>query len=329
MSDSFRALRLNKTDDGQSHEIIEMGEDALMDGDVTVVVSHSTLNYKDGLALTGAIPVVRAWPMIPGIDFAGTVESSDNAQYQPGDNVILNGWGIGETHFGGYAQKARVKGDWLVKRPENISAARAMAIGTAGYTAMLCVMAIEPDTPTDAGEVLVTGAAGGVGSVAIALLSKLGYQVVASTGRPDEAEYLTKLGAVRIIERDELSGEARPLDTEKWAAVVDAVGSHTLATAISQTRYGGTVAACGLAQGPDLPATVMPFILRGIILRGIDSVIAPQALRQEAWARLAKELDFDMLDAMTSTATLSDLPELGEKILAGQTRGRVVIDVNA
>ena len=329
MSESFRALRLNKTDDGQSHEIIEMNEDALMDGDVTVAVSHSTLNYKDGLALTGAVPVVRAWPMIPGIDFAGTVESSDNLQFQPGDEVILNGWGVGENHFGGYAQKARVKGDWLVKRPDNISAERAMAIGTAGYTAMLCVMAIEPDTPTHAGEVLVTGAAGGVGSVAIALLSKLGYQVVASTGRPDEAEYLTKLGAARIIERDELSGEARPLDTEKWAAVVDAVGSHTLATAISQTRYGGTVAACGLAQGPDLPASVMPFILRGVTLRGIDSVMAPQALRQKAWARLAKDLDLDMLDTMTSTATLSDLPELGGKILAGQTRGRVVIDVNA
>ena len=329
MSNSFRALRLNKTDDGQSHEIIEMTQDELMDGDVTVSVSYSTFNYKDGLAMTGAVPVVRAWPMIPGIDFAGTVESSDNPQFQPGDEVILNGWGVGEAHFGGYAQKARVKGDWLVKRPDNISAARAMAIGTAGYTAMLCVMAIEPDTPIDAGEVLVTGAAGGVGSVAIALLSKLGYRVVASTGRPDEAEYLTKLGAARIIDRAELSEKGPPLNSEKWAAVVDAVGSHTLANAIAQTRYGGTVAACGLAQGPDLPATVMPFILRGIILRGIDSVMAPQALRKEAWARLAKELDLDMLDAMTSTATLSDLPELGGKILAGQTRGRVVIDVNA
>ena len=329
MSNSFRALRLNKTDDGQSHEFVEMTEDELMDGDVTVSVSYSTFNYKDGLAMTGAVPVVRAWPMIPGIDFAGTVESSDNAQFQPGDEVILNGWGVGEAHFGGFAQKARVNGDWLIKRPDNISAARAMAIGTAGYTAMLCVMAIEPGTPTDAGEVLVTGAAGGVGSVAIALLSKLGYQVVASTGRPDEAEYLTKLGAARIIDRAELSEKGPPLGSEKWAAVVDAVGSHTLANAIAQTRYGGTVAACGLAQGPDLPATVMPFILRGIILRGIDSVMAPQALRQEAWSRLAKDLDLDMLDTMTSTATLSDLPELGSKILAGQTRGRVVIDVNA
>lgn len=328
MSTNFRALRLNKTDDGQSHEIVELNDDALMDGDVTVTVSHSTLNYKDGLALTGAAPVVREWPMIPGIDFAGTVESSDNPQFQPGDNVILNGWGVGEAHFGGYAQKARVKGDWLVKRPENISAARAMAIGTAGYTAMLCVMAIEPDTPTDTGEVLVTGAAGGVGSVAVALLAKLGYQVVASTGRPNEADYLTSLGAARIIDRADLSGQGRPLDKENWAAVVDAVGSHTLANAISQTRYGGTVAACGLAQGPDLPASVMPFILRGVTLRGVDSVMAPQALRQEAWARLAQDLDLEKLDAMTSTATLSDLPELGQKILAGQTRGRVVIDVN-
>lgn len=328
MSTNFRALRLNKTDDGQSHEIVELNDDALMDGDVTVTVSHSTLNYKDGLALTGAAPVVREWPMIPGIDFAGTVESSDNPQFQPGDNVILNGWGVGEAHFGGYAQKARVKGDWLVKRPENILAARAMAIGTAGYTAMLCVMAIEPDTPTDAGEVLVTGAAGGVGSVAVALLAKLGYQVVASTGRPNEADYLTSLGAARIIDRADLSGQGRPLDKENWAAVVDAVGSHTLANAISQTRYGGTVAACGLAQGPDLPASVMPFILRGVTLRGVDSVMAPQALRQEAWARLAQDLDLEKLDAMTSTATLSDLPELGQKILAGQTRGRVVIDVN-
>lgn len=328
MSTNFRALRLNKTDDGQSHEIVELNDDALMDGDVTVTVSHSTLNYKDGLALTGAAPVVRVWPMIAGIDFAGTVESSDNPQFQPGDNVILNGWGVGEAHFGGYAQKARVKGDWLVKRPENISAARAMAIGTAGYTAMLCVMAIEPDTPTDAGEVLVTGAAGGVGSVAVALLAKLGYQVVASTGRPNEADYLTSLGAARIIDRADLSGQGRPLDKENWAAVVDAVGSHTLANAISQTRYGGTVAACGLAQGPDLPASVMPFILRGVTLRGVDSVMAPQALRQEAWARLAQDLDLEKLDAMTSTATLSDLPELGQKILAGQTRGRVVIDVN-
>ena len=326
MTESFRALRLNKTEDGQSHEIVELTEADLMDGDVTVSVSHSTLNYKDGLALTGASPVVRVWPMIPGIDFTGVVESSNHADFKEGDNVILNGFGVGETHFGGYAGKARVNGDWLVKRPDAISASRAMAIGTAGYTAMLCVMALM-DTPTDSGEILVTGAAGGVGSVALALLSKLGYQAVASTGRMDEADYLTGLGASRIIDRAELSEKGRPLDKENWAGVVDAVGSHTLANAIAQTKYGGTVAACGLAQGPDLPATVMPFILRGVTLRGIDSVMAPLALRERAWALLAEHLDMDKLDAMSSTASLDDLPELGQKILAGQTRGRVIVEL--
>lgn len=326
MSDSFRALRLQKNDDGQTHEFVELTEADLMEGDVTVAVSHSTLNYKDGLALTGASPVVRVWPMIPGIDFAGTVESSSHADFKKGDEVILNGWGVGETHFGGYAGKARVKGDWLIKRPAAISPARAMAIGTAGYTAMLCVMAMM-DTPKDAGEILVTGAAGGVGSVALALLSKMGYEAVASTGRADEANYLTGLGALRVIDRAELSEKGRPLDKEKWAAVIDAVGSHTLANAIAQTKYGGTVAACGLAQGPDLPATVMPFILRGVTLRGIDSVMAPRALREAAWANLAEHLDLDKLDAMSTTAGLDDLPELGQKILAGQTRGRVIVEV--
>ena len=326
MSDSFRALRLNKTDDGQAHEFVELTEADLMEGDVTVSVSHSTLNYKDGLALTGASPVVRVWPMIPGIDFAGTVESSSHADFKEGDNVILNGWGVGETHFGGYAGKARVKGDWLVKRPEGISAAQSMAIGTAGYTAMLCVMALM-DTPTDAGEILVTGAAGGVGSVALALLSKLGYQAVASTGRMEETDYLTGLGASRVVDRAELSEKGRPLDKENWAGVVDAVGSHTLANAIAQTKYGGTVAACGLAQGPDLPATVMPFILRGVTLRGIDSVMAPRALREQAWALLAEHLDMARLEAMIRPAGLEDLPALGQKILAGQVRGRVVVEV--
>jgi len=328
MSDSFRALRVNKTDDGQSHEFVELTENDLMDGDVTVAVSHSTVNYKDGLALTGASPVVRVWPMIPGIDFTGTVESSSNPDFAVGDAVVLNGWGVGETHFGGYAGKARVKGDWLVKRPEAISAARAMAIGTAGYTAMLCVMAIEPDTPTDAGEVLVTGAAGGVGSVAVALLAKLGYQVVASTGRPQEADYLTGLGASRIIDRAELSEPGRPLGKENFAAVVDAVGSHTLANAIAQTRYGGTVAACGLAQGPDLPATVMPFILRNVTLKGVDSVMAPRALRETAWARLAQDLDMTKLDAMSQEADMAALPDLGQQILAGQVRGRVIVNID-
>lgn len=326
MSDSFRALRLNKTDAGQTHEFVELTEADLMEGDVTVSVSHSTLNYKDGLALTGASPVVRVWPMIPGIDFAGTVESSSHADFKEGDNVILNGWGVGETHFGGYAGKARVKGDWLVKRPDNISAAQSMAIGTAGYTAMLCVMALM-DTPTDAGEILVTGAAGGVGSVALALLSKLGYQAVASTGRMEESDYLTGLGATRVIDRAGLSEKGRPLDRENWAGVVDAVGSHTLANAIAQTKYGGTVAACGLAQGPDLPATVMPFILRGVSLRGIDSVMAPRILREQAWAHLADHLDMAKLEAMVQPATLDELPELGQKILAGQVRGRVVVEV--
>ena len=324
MSDSFRALRLNKNDDGQSHEFVELTENDLMEGDVTIAVSHSTLNYKDGLALTGASPVVRVWPMIPGIDFAGTVEKSEHPDFKEGDNVVLNGWGVGETHFGGYAGKARVKGDWLVKRPAAISAAQSMAIGTAGYTAMLCVMALA-DTPTDVGEILVTGAAGGVGSVALALLSKLGYQAVASTGRMEEEAYLIGLGASRVIDRNTLSEKGRPLDKEQWAGVVDAVGSHTLANAIAQTKYGGTVAACGLAQGPDLPATVMPFILRGVTLAGIDSVMAPREKREAAWAQLAEHLDLTKLDAMSSQATLDDLPDLGGKILAGQTRGRLIV----
>jgi acrylyl-CoA reductase (NADPH) len=262
--------------------------------------------------------------MIPGIDFAGTVEKSDHPDFKEGDDVILNGWGVGETHFGGYAGKARVKGDWLVKRPSAISAAQSMAIGTAGYTAMLCVMALA-DTPTDAGEILVTGSAGGVGSVALALLSKMGYQAVASTGRMEEEAYLMGLGASRIIDRNTLSEKGRPLDKENWAGVVDAVGSHTLANAIAQTKYGGTVAACGLAQGPDLPLTVMPFILRGVTLAGIDSVMAPREKREAAWEQLAEHLDLAKLDAMSSAATLDDLPELGQKILAGQTRGRLIV----
>ncbi len=327
MSTSFRALRLTKTDEGQSHEFVELGENDLMEGDVSVAVSHSTLNYKDGLALTGAAPVVRVWPMIPGIDFAGTVESSSHANFKEGDEVILNGFGVGETHFGGYAGKARVNGDWLIKRPDAISASRAMAIGTAGYTAMLCVMALM-DTPKDAGEILVTGAAGGVGSVALALLSRLGYQAVASTGRMEESDYLTQLGASRVIDRATLSEKGQPMGRENWAGVVDAVGSHTLANAIAQTQYGGTVAACGLAQGADLPATVMPFILRGVTLRGIDSVMAPLDLRAQAWAHLATHLDMDKLDAMSSVVKLDDLPDLGQKILAGQTRGRLIVEID-
>lgn len=329
MTQSFRAMVLDKTDDKQSLNIKSLTEDDLMAGDVTIAVDYSTLNFKDGLAMTGASPIVRSFPMIPGIDLVGTVEKSDNPKFAVGDKVLQNGYGLSEAHFGGYAQKARVKGEWLVKLPSSISPLQAMAIGTAGYTAMLCVMAVEEVVAPDQGEILVTGAAGGVGSVAIALLSKLGYSVVASTGRAQEAEYLTSLGASRIIERASLSEKGRPLDKELWAGVVDSVGSHTLANAISQTKYGGVVAACGLAQGIDLPATVMPFILRGVTLRGIDSVMAPMALREKAWSRLAQNLDLALLDKMTVVKNFDDLPQLGADILAGQVRGRIVIDVNA
>ncbi|HEY9218718.1 MAG TPA: MDR family oxidoreductase [Phenylobacterium sp.] len=330
MSDTFRALRVHKTDGGQEIRFEDLTVDDLMDGDVVVRIEASTVNFKDGLALTGRSPVVRTWPLIPGIDFAGEVESSSDPEFKPGDRVVLNGWGVGETHNGGYAQKARVKGDWLVKLPAALSARQAMAIGTAGYTAMLCVMALEKGGVTpDRGEVLVTGAAGGVGSVAVALLSQLGFKVVASTGRKDtEGAYLTGLGAAELIDRAELSGPARPLARERWAGAVDAVGSHTLANVLSQTRYGGTVAACGLAQGMDLPGSVAPFILRGVTLVGIDSVMRPKADRLAAWGRLARDLDLDKLDAMTSSATLTDLPRLGAEILDGKVRGRVVVDVN-
>jgi acrylyl-CoA reductase (NADPH) len=330
MTEKFRAIRVSKAESGQKTDLVELGLDDLMEGDVTVAVDYSTVNYKDGLALTGKVPVVRTWPLIPGIDFAGRVETSTHKDFKPGDRVVLNGWGVGETHNGGYAQKARVKGDWLVKLPDGISNAHAMAIGTAGYTSMLCVLALEHGGLTpDKGDVLVTGAAGGVGSVAIALLAKLGYRVVASTGRASEADYLKGLGAAEIVDRNELSGPAKPLGKERWAGVVDAVGSHTLANALSMTRYGGIVAACGLAQGMDLPAFVAPFILRGVTLAGIDSVMAPKEKRVAAWSRLAKDLDLRKLDAMTTRANLKDVIDLGPKILAGQVRGRVVIDVNA
>ncbi|MCE9649923.1 MAG: oxidoreductase [Parvibaculum sp.] len=330
MTDKFRAIRVSKAESGQTAELVELSLGDLMEGDVTVAVEYSTVNYKDGLALTGKAPVVRTWPLIPGIDFAGTVEASTHANFKPGDHVVLNGYGVGESHNGGYAQKARVKGDWLVKRPGGISSAHAMAIGTAGYTAMLCVLALEHGGVTpDKGDILVTGAAGGVGSVAIALLAKLGYRVIASTGRASEADYLKGLGAADIIDRNELSGPAKALGKERWAGVVDAVGSNTLANAISMTRYGGTVAACGLAQGMDLPGSVAPFILRGVTLAGIDSVQAPMAKRVEAWSRLAKDLDMKKLDAMTTRIALKDVLDIGPKILAGQVRGRVVVDVNA
>ncbi len=330
MTDKFRALRVSKTEAGPKAEFVTLTEADLMDGDVTVAVDYSTVNYKDGLALTGKAPIVRNWPLIPGIDFSGTVEKSSHSEFKPGDRVVLNGFGVGEGHNGGYAQKARVKGDWLVKLPDAISNEQAMAIGTAGYTAMLCVLALEKNGVTPAkGDVLVTGAAGGVGSVAVALLSKLGYRVIASTGRASEADYLKGLGAAEIIDRNELSAPGKPIGKERWAGVVDAVGSHTLANALSMTKYGGTVAACGLAQGMDLPASVAPFILRGVTLAGIDSVMAPRAIRIEAYKRLATDLDMKKLEAMSFRAKLDDVPRLASDIIDGKVRGRAIIDVNA
>ena len=324
----FKALVLTKSPDGQRAEWMDLTDADLMSGDVLVRVSHSTINYKDGLALTGKSPVVRRWPMVPGIDFAGTVESSTHPDFKPGDNVILNGWGAGETHFGGYAQFARVSGDWLVERPSVFSAAQAMAIGTAGYTAMLAVMALEDHgVAPDRGPVLVTGAAGGVGSIAVSLLSKLGHHVIASTGRREEEGFLKSLGAAEIIDRADLSGPAKPLARERWAGAVDVAGSHTLANVLSMTRYGGTVAACGLAQGLDLPGSVAPFILRGVTLAGIDSVMCPKPRRIAAWQRLARDLDRDRLDALSQVRPLADVTALAPEILAGKIRGRVVLEV--
>ncbi len=325
---TFKAVVIDKAEGGQSVRLTDFDETDLPDGDVTVGVEWSTVNYKDGLALTGKAPVVRRLPMIAGIDFAGTVESSSHAGWRAGDKVILNGWGLGESHLGGYAQKARVKGDWLVRLPASMSAREAMAIGTAGYTAMLAVMALERAGVTPArGPVVVTGAAGGVGSVAAALLAKLGYAVTASTGRPAEAPYLKGLGAAEVIERKELSGPPRPLAKERWAGGVDTVGSTTLANVLSMTRYGGTVAACGLAGGMDLPVTVAPFILRGVSLVGIDSVMCPLPLRQEAWRRLETELDRGKIAAMTSEIGLDGVIDAGRRIVAGQVRGRIVVKI--
>jgi acrylyl-CoA reductase (NADPH) len=328
MSD-FRALVLDRGE-GRPRVALKTLRDAdLMDGDVTVRVTHSTLNYKDGLAITGTLPVVRRYPMIPGIDLAGVVETSSHPDYAAGDKVILNGWGLGETHFGGYAERARVKGDWLVPLPAGMRPEEAMAIGTAGYTAMLGVMALEAHGLTcDSGPAVVTGAAGGVGSVAIALLAKLGWHVIASTGRTSEADYLRTLGAAEVIDRAELSRPARPLGKERWIAGVDTAGSHTLANLLSMTRYGGAIAACGLAQGMDLPASVAPFILRGVSLLGIDSVMCPRPKRVAAWQRLARDLDRDKLAAMTSTVDLSAVSELAAAILEGKVRGRIVVTVS-
>jgi acrylyl-CoA reductase (NADPH) len=325
---TFKAILIEKADAGQKVGLVDFDEAQLMEGDVTVRVEWSTVNYKDGLALTGKAPVVRRWPMIPGIDFAGTVERSNNKEFKPGDAVVLNGFGLGETHLGGYAEKARVKGEWLVPLPKGISAKEAMEIGTAGYTAMLAVMALERHgMAPDRGPVVVTGAAGGVGSVAIAILGKLGFHVIASTGRAQESDYLKSLGAAEIIDRAELSGPAKPLAKERWAAGVDSAGSHTLANLLSMTKYGGAVAACGLAQGLDLPGSVAPFILRGVSLLGIDSVYCPQALRREAWKRLAIDLDRNKLAEIATEMPLAKVTEAGPEILAGKVRGRILVRV--
>ena len=325
---TFKAVRIDKADKGTTAALTQFDEAELMDGDVTVRVEWSTLNYKDGLALTGKSPVVRRFPMIAGIDFAGTVESSTNPNWQPGDKVIGNGWGMGETHLGAYAEKTRVKGDWLVRLPDGMSARDAMAVGTAGYTAMLSVLALENHglKPAD-GPVVVTGAAGGVGSVAIAVLSKLGWHVIASTGRTSEEGYLKGLGAAEIIDRSELSAPAKPLAKERWIGGVDSVGSTTLANLLAMTKYRGAIAACGLAGGMDLPSSVAPFILRGVCLLGIDSVMCPIELRKQAWTRLAVDLDPAKLDQITQEISLDQVIDAGAKVLDGQIRGRIVIKV--
>jgi len=325
---TFKAIRIDKAEKGTTVALTQFDEAELMEGDVTVRVEWSTLNYKDGLAVTGKAPVVRRFPMIAGIDFAGTVEASSHPQWKAGDKVICDGWGLGETHLGAYAEKARVKGDWLVRLPEGMSSREAMAIGTAGYTAMLSVLALEKYglTPSD-GPIIVTGAAGGVGSVATAILSKLGYRVVASTGRMAEADYLKDLGAAEVIDRAELSGPAKPLAKERWAGGIDSVGSTTLANVLSMTKYGGAVAACGLAAGMDLPTSVAPFILRGVCLLGIDSVMCPIERRKIAWSRLASDLDRRKLTEITQEIGLDEVVGAGAKILAGQVRGRIVVKI--
>jgi len=321
----FQALVLEKEPAFRA-EVRAVDESFLPEGDVTVAVEYSTLNYKDALAITNRSPVVRSWPMVAGIDGAGTVLESSAPQWQPGDPFVLNGFGVGETHKGCLAGKARLKSQWLVRRPAAFTARQAMAIGTAGYTAMLCVLALERHgLRPGAGEVLVTGATGGVGSVAVALLAKLGHQVVAATGKAAEADYLKALGASAVIDRNELSAPGKPLQKERWAGVVDAVGSHTLANACAQVRYGGAVAACGLAQGMDFPATVAPFILRGVALLGVDSVMAPMARREEAWSRLARDLDPQLLERITTEIGLGEAVEAAQRLMAGQVRGRIVV----
>ena len=325
----FRGILIEKDESGYRAAVREIDEASLPDGNVTVRVSHSTLNYKDGLAITGKGPVVRKFPMVPGIDLAGIVEESTDPQYRPGDAVLLNGWGVGEGHWGGLAQKARLKGDWLIPLPAGFSPAQAMAIGTAGYTAMLCVLALERHgvKPAD-GEILVTGAAGGVGSVAIAVLAKLGYSVVAVTGRPQDAEYLQYLGATEVLERAQFAAPGKPLGRERWAGAVDVVGSHVLANVCATMKYRGVVAACGLAAGMDLPATVAPFILRGVTLAGVDSVMCPRAERLVAWQRLATDLDLAKLEKMSREVGLAEAIPLAASLLNGEVRGRIIVDVN-
>lgn len=326
----FKGILIEKDEAGYRAAVKSIDEADLPEGDVTVRVSHSTLNYKDGLAITGRGPVVRKFPLVPGIDLVGTVEASTNPDFKVGDKVVLNGWGVGETHWGGLAQKARLKGDWLVPLPAVFTPQQAMAIGTAGYTAMLCVMALERHGVTpDQGEILVTGAAGGVSSVAVAILSKLGYTVVGVTGRTEERDYIVGLGATEVLERSAFSTPGKPLGRERWAGAIDVVGSHTLANVCATTRYGGVVTACGLAGGMDLPATVAPFILRGVTLAGVDSVMAPRSLRLQAWQRLSTDLDLNKLGQIAEEIGLNDVLAMATKLLDGQVRGRVIVDMNA
>lgn len=325
----FNAILIEKADEVQTVSVTQVDESQLPEGDVTIDVAYSTLNYKDGLAITGSSPVVRKFPMVPGIDLSGTVRDSSHADWKAGDKVVLSGWGVGEGHWGGLAQVARLKGDWLVPLPTAFTEKQAMAIGTAGYTASLCVEAlVKAGVTPDQGEVLVTGATGGVGSVAVALLKKAGFTVVGSTGKASEADYLTQLGADSIIDRAELSEKGRPLQKERWAGVVDSVGSFTLVNACAAVKYGGAVAACGLAQGADFPATVMPFILRGVRLLGVDSVMAPKAARLAAWERLARDLDPALIDVIATEISLGDAIAAAADLLAGKVRGRIIVDVN-
>jgi len=325
----FSAIVIDKNDEGQSVAIQQLDESQLPEGNVTIDVEYSSINFKDGLAITGASPVVRKFPMVPGIDLAGVVSASDSDEYQVGDRVVLNGWGVGEGHWGGLAQKARLNADWLVELPAAFTTKQAMVIGTAGYTAALCVDAlVNYGITPEQGEILVTGATGGVGSFAVKLLAAAGFTVVAATGKASEEAYLKSLGATSVVDRAEFTEKGRPLQKERWAGVVDAVGSHTLANACAATKYRGAVAACGLAQGADLPATVMPFILRGVALLGVDSVMAPKAIRMKAWERLARDIDSASLDTIATELNLSEAVGAGQDIIAGKIKGRVVVDVN-